>query len=62
MNPELKEKASAAALDAYHKTSPPGKNVTVQVNDYGCHIQVDIEQDGKIVKSYAYQDGAVDEI
>jgi hypothetical protein len=29
------------------------------VNDYGCHIQVDITQGGKVVKSYSYQDGEV---
>ena len=62
VTPELKETASAAALDAYHKTNPAGKGVEAQVNDYGCHIQVDIEQDGKVVKSYAYQDGEVVEI
>ena len=62
MTPELKEKASAAALDAYHKTNPAGKGVEAQVTDYGCHVQVDIEQDGKVVKSYAYQDGEVVEI
>jgi len=62
VNPELQSKASAMALDAYHKINPGGKGVEAQVNDYGCHIQVDIEQDGKVVKSYAYQDGEVVEI
>ena len=62
VTPELKKKASAAALDAYHKTNPGEKGVEAQVNDYGCHIQVDVEQDGKVVKSYAYQDGEVVEI
>ena len=62
VNPELQSKASAMALDAYHKTNPGGTGMEAQVNDYGCHIQVDIEQDGKVVKSYAYQDGEVVEI
>ena len=59
VDPELQSKASAAALDAYHNANPAGKGVRAQVSDYGCHVQVDIEQDGKVVKSYVYQDGEV---
>ncbi len=55
--PELKEKASAAALGEYRKTNPAGQDAQAQVTDYGCHVQVDIEQAGRIVKSYTYQDG-----
>ncbi|MHB8910568.1 MAG: SurA N-terminal domain-containing protein [Syntrophales bacterium] len=55
--PELKSKASAAALARYRETNPAGADVRAQVTDYGCHVQVDIEQAGRIVKSYTYQDG-----
>ncbi len=55
--PDLRSKASAAALDAYRKVNPAAQNAQAQVTDYGCHVQVDIAQSGKIVKSYTYQDG-----
>jgi hypothetical protein len=57
VSPELKEKASAAALGEYRKTNPVGQDAQAQVTDYGCHVQVDIEQAGRVVKSYTYQDG-----
>jgi len=56
-DPGLKEKAGAAALGEYHKTDPAGQGVEARVTDYGCHVQVDIEKGGRVVKSYAYQDG-----
>ncbi len=59
VDPQLKNEASAAALDAYRKANPAEKDVTARVSDFGCHVQVDIEQGGRIVKSYAYQDGQV---
>ncbi len=59
VDPQLKSEASAAALDAYGKTNPAEKDVAARVSDYGCHVQVDIEKGGRIVKSYAYQDGEV---
>ncbi len=60
--PELKSKASAAALEAYRKVNPAAQDAQAQVTDYGCHVQVDIAQKGKVVKSYTYQDGTVSEI
>ncbi|MEW6333874.1 MAG: hypothetical protein AB1558_06365, partial [Thermodesulfobacteriota bacterium] len=59
LDPVLKREASAAAIDAYRKTNPAEKDVTAQVTDYGCHIQVDIEKEGKVVRSYTYQNGGV---
>jgi hypothetical protein len=59
LDPQLKSEASAAALDAYRKTNPAEKDVAAQVTDYGCHVQVDIEKGGRIVRSYSYQDGNV---
>lgn len=59
LDPQLKNEASAAALNAYRKTNPAEKDVAAQVTDYGCHVQVDIEKGGKVVRSYSYQDGNV---
>jgi len=59
LDPRLKNAASAAALAAYGKTNPAEKDVAAQVTDYGCHVQVDIEKDGKVVRSYSYLDGKV---
>jgi hypothetical protein len=55
--PELKSKASTAALAKYREINPTGQDAQAQVTDYGCHIQVDIERAGRVVKSYTYQDG-----
>ena len=59
LDPRLKSEASAAALASYRKTNPAEKDVAAQVTDYGCHVQVDIEKGGKIVRSYTYQNGSV---
>lgn len=62
VDPELQSRASAAGLAEYRRTNPQDKGVGAKVIDYGCHIQVDIEKSGKIVKSYTYRDGKVFEI
>lgn len=58
---ELKEKAGAAALAEYRKTEPAAQGVEARVTDFGCHLQVDLEQGGRVLKSYAYQDGRITE-
>ena len=30
--------------------------------DHGCHLQMDIQKDGKIIKSYLYEKGKAFEI
>ena len=55
----MKSKAGAVALAEYRKNNPAEKEVEARVNDYGCHIQVDIEKGGKTIWSYSYQDGKV---
>lgn len=60
--PDIEKRASAAALAAYRKANPAGADVKTQVTDYGCHVQVDIEQGGKVLKSYTYQAGEVSEL
>ena len=57
-----RRKHQRAALEAFQKTNPSEKGVTANVTDYGCHIQVDIQKEGRIVKSYSYQGGKAFEI
>jgi hypothetical protein len=57
--PDLKNEAAAAGLEAYRKSNPAAKDARAKVTDYGCHMQVDIEQAGKLVKSYIYQNGVM---
>jgi len=62
LDPALKTNAGAAALEAYRQTHPAEKGLETKVTDYGCHVQVDIEKEGKIVASYSYSNGKVSEI
>lgn len=62
IDPILEEEAKTAALQAYRKKHPNSQNLTAEVIDYGCHIQVDIQENGQIVKSYIYQNGEVQDL
>ena len=62
IDPKIESEAQKAALEAFQKSNPAEKNVAARVTDYGCHIQVDIQKEGKVVKSYTYQEGKVSEI
>jgi len=62
VDPQTERQAQKAALQAFQKTHPGDKDLTAKVTDYGCHIQVDILKEGRVVKSYSYQDGEVFEI
>jgi len=62
IDPETEKEARKAGLDAYQKSNPGEKEVTARVINYGCHIQVDIQKGGRVVKSYSYQRGKVFEI
>lgn len=62
VDPKTEREAKKVALGAYQKTNPSEKGVETKVTNYGCHIQVDIRKEGKIVKSYTYQHGKVFEI
>jgi hypothetical protein len=59
VDPKKESEARRLALEAYRKINPSDQGMTVKVTDYGCHIQVDIQQEGRVVKSYTYQDGKV---
>lgn len=62
LDPKPESEAKKVALEAYQKTNPAQKGVTAKVTDYGCHIQVDIQKEGRTVKSYSYQGGKAFEI
>ena len=54
-------KAADAGLRFWHAKYGP-ESVTTRLTDYGCHIQVDIMKDNKIIGSLRYQDGNITEI
>ncbi len=62
VDPKIESDAQKAGLEAFQKSNPGEKNLAAKVTNYGCHIQVDIQKDGKVVKSYTYQEGKVFEI
>ncbi len=62
IDPKIASEAQKAALEAFQKSNPAEKNVAAKVTNYGCHIQVDIQKEGRVVKSYTYQEGKVFEI
>lgn len=58
---DVLEEAEKAALDLYRKNG--GKDgATARATNYGCHIQVDVLVNGKVVKSYGYGGGEVYEL
>jgi hypothetical protein len=61
IDPKSENEAQKAALGAFQKSTPAEKSVTAKVTNYGCHIQVDIQKEGRVIKSYSYQNGKVEE-
>ncbi len=62
VDPVTEKKAKDAALAELNKTRGNVAGLQVHVGDYGCHVQVDIEENGQKIKSYSYRDGQVFEI
>jgi hypothetical protein len=56
---KTEKEAQTLALEAYRKINPSDRGITAKVTDYGCHMQVDIQKEGRVVKSYIYQGGKV---
>jgi len=50
LDPKIEKEAKAKALDYYEKKTQK-KGASARVTDFGCHIQVDIIEDGKVVVS-----------
>jgi len=60
-DPKIEKEAKAKGLEYYEKKTQK-KGASARVTDFGCHIQVDIIEDGKVVVSLTYKQGEVQEI
>jgi SurA N-terminal domain len=58
---KVEKEAKAKALEYYEKKTRK-KGANAKVTNFGCHIQVDIIEDGKVVVSLTYNQGEVQEI
>ena len=61
LNPKIEKEAKAKGLEYYEKKTQK-KGASARVTDFGCHIQVDIIEDGKAILSLTYKQGEVQEI
>jgi hypothetical protein len=61
LDPKIEQEARAKGLEYYEKKTQK-KGANARVTNFGCHIQVDIIEDGKVVVSLTYSQGEVQEI
>ena len=61
LDPKTEKEARAKGLEYYEKKTQK-KGASARVTNFGCHIQVDIIEDGKVVVSLTYRQGEVQEI
>jgi hypothetical protein len=61
LDPKTEKEARAKGLEYYEKKTQK-TGASARVTDFGCHIQVDILEDGKVVLSLTYKQGEVQEI
>jgi len=61
LDPKIEADAKAKGLEYYEKKTQK-KGASARVTDFGCHIQVDIIEDGKVIVSLTYRQGEVQEI
>ncbi len=61
LDPKIEQDAKTKALEYYEKKTQK-KGAEARVTDFGCHIQVDIVEQGKVVISLTYRQGEVQEI
>ncbi len=61
LDPKIEKEAKAKGLEYYEKKTSK-KGASAQVTNFGCHIQIDIIQDGKVVASLTYNNGDIQEI
>jgi hypothetical protein len=61
LDPKIEQEARAKGLEYYEKKTQK-KGASAKVTDFGCHIQVDIIEGGKVVVSLTYNQGKVQEI
>ena len=60
-NAKIKQEVKAKALEYYEKKTGK-KGAIARVTDFGCHIQIDIIEDNKIVVYLIYNGGEIQEI
>jgi hypothetical protein len=61
LDPKIEKEAKAKGLEYYEKKTQK-KGADARVTNFGCHIQVDIIENGKVVVSLTYNQGEVQEI
>ena len=61
LDPKIEADAKAKGLEYYEKKTQK-KGASARVTNFGCHIQVDIIDGGKVVVSLTYRQGEVQEI
>jgi len=61
LDPKIEADAKAKGLEYYEKKTQK-KGASARVTNFGCHIQVDVVEDGKVVVSLTYNGKEVQEI
>jgi len=61
LDPKIEKEAKAKGLEYYEKKTQK-KGASARVTNFGCHVQVDIIKDRKVVVSLTYRQGEVQEI
>ena len=61
LDPGIEKEAKAKGLEYYEKKTQK-KGADAKVTNFGCHIQVDIIEDGKVALSLTYNQGEIQEI
>jgi len=61
LDPGMEQEAKSKGLEYYERKTQK-KGAEAKVSDFGCHIQVDIIEGGKVVLSLTYRGGEVQEI
>jgi len=61
LDPKIEREAKAKGIEYYERKTQK-KGADARVTDFGCHIQVDIIENGKVVISLTYREGEVQEI
>jgi len=61
LDPKIEQEAKTKALEYYEKKTQK-KGASARVTNFGCHVQADIIEDGKVVVSLTYRQGEVQEI
>ena len=61
LDPKIEQEARAKGLE-YYEQKTKKKGAEAKVTNFGCHVQVDIIEEGKVVISLTYSQGEIEEI